>query len=91
MVKKSESYSLPTHSIPGLRLSDHVADLVEIQVLLESRGIQTRNTRIDRYIKYLEQADCAGLINEAKIFKNVFDARFQSSIDWRLYVLREVH
>jgi len=72
-----------------LRLSDHVADLIEIQEFLESRGIQTHNTRIDRYKRYLEQA--AGPINEALIFKNISDARFQSDIDWMLYVLREAH
>jgi hypothetical protein len=91
MTEERQPYPLPTHSIPGLRLSDHVTDLIEIQVFLESRGIQTHNTRIDRYIKYLEQAECAAPINASQIFKNISDARFQSDIDWMLYVLREVH
>lgn len=91
MAEERRSYPLPNHSIPGLRLSDHVADLVEIQAFLESRGIQTHNTRIDRYIQYLEQAAHGGPINEARIFKNVTDARFQSDTDWLLYVLREAH
>lgn len=91
MADERRSYPLPTHSIPWLRLSDHVADLVEIQAFLESRGIETRNTRIDRYIKYLEQAACGDPINEARIFKNISDARFQSDLDWKLYILREVH
>ncbi|MES2407255.1 MAG: hypothetical protein V4528_08035 [Pseudomonadota bacterium] len=91
MTEERQSYPLPTHSIPGLRLSDHVSDLTEIELFLESRGVQTHNTRIDRYKKYLEQAARAGPINEAQIFKNTSDARFQSDIDWMLYVLREVH
>jgi hypothetical protein len=91
MTEERKSYSIPTHSIPWLRLSDHLADLVEIRAFFNSRGIQTRNTRIDRYIKYLEQAVRAGPIDEAQIFKNISDARFQSDIDWMLYVLREVH
>lgn len=91
MTEERLSYPLPTTSIPGLRFSDHVADLVEIQAFLEARGIQTHNTRIDRYIQYLEQAAHGDPINEARIFKNVLDARFQSGTDWLLYVLREAH
>lgn len=91
MTEERQSYLLPTHTIPTLLLSDHVADIVEIQGFIESRGIQTRNTRIDRYLKYLEKAAHTDRINEAQIFKNVSDARFQSEIDWMLYILREVH
>ena len=91
MTEESRSYPIPTHTIPGLRFSDHVADLVEIQEFLESRDIQTQNTRIDRYIKYLEQAARGDPVNEARIFKNITDTRFQSDTDWLLYILREAH
>ena len=91
MTEENRSYPVPTHSIPWLQLSAHVEDLVELQSFLESRGISTGNTRIDRYKKYLEQATCSDSINEAQIFKNISDTRFQSDLDWMLYVLREVH
>lgn len=91
MTEEERSYPVPTHSIPWLPLSAHAADLVELQSFLESRGISTGNTRIDRYKKYLEQATCGDSVNEAQIFKNISDARFQSDLDWKLYVLREVH
>ncbi|WP_324778567.1 hypothetical protein [Thiobacillus sedimenti] len=91
MMKEKRSYPVPTHSIPWLQLSAHVADLIELQSFFESRGISTNNTRIDRYKKYLEQATSGNPINEAHIFKNISDTRFQSDLDWKLYVLREVH
>jgi hypothetical protein len=91
MTEEKQSYPVPTHSIPWLQLSSHVADLVELQAFLESRGISTGNTRIDRYRNYLVQAVSGDSINEAQIFKSVSDARFQSDLDWKLYVLREVH
>jgi hypothetical protein len=91
MTEEKRSYPVPTHSIPRLQLSAHIADLVELQSFLESRGISTGNTRIDRYRKYLEQATSSDPINEAQIFKSISNARFQSDLDWKLYVLREVH
>src|SRR5674476_219800 len=91
MEDESKSYRLPTRSLPGLNLSDHIADLVEIKEFLNGRGIQTKNTRIERYIKYLTEAISEGPKNESLVFKNLVDERFKSSIDWFLYVLREVH
>lgn len=91
MTNESRTYTLPTQSIPSLSLSHHVADLVEVQAFLQSRGIETRNTRIERYIKYLEHAVRGDQIDEAQIFKNTSDPRFQSGFDWRLYLLREAH
>ncbi|AMP13406.1 hypothetical protein [Collimonas pratensis] len=91
MTEDINSYPLPTHSIPGLRFSDHLADIVNVQELLESRGIDTRNTRIERYIKYLEHVESANSVSAVKIFKNISDARFEREIDWEMYVLREIH
>jgi hypothetical protein len=65
--------------------------LVTFQNFLEERGIQTTNTRIERYIEYLRQAVGEGLIDAATIFKNSTEGPFQHSTDWMLYILREVH
>jgi hypothetical protein len=91
MEDDAKAYSLPTESIPGLKYSDHMADLVEIKAFLESRGISTKNTRIERYIQYISEVMSQRPKNESLIFKNSLDERFKSGIDWRLYVLREVH
>lgn len=87
-----DSFSKPTHSLPGLALTDRLSDIEELRNFLHSRGIQTQNTRIARYQKYLEHASGgAGQLNESEIFKSVSDERFQSSTDWYLYILREVN
>lgn len=93
MSDDERSYSLPTQTIPGLDLSHHLADLLEIQSFLGSRGIPTKNTRIERYRRYLERViDIGPASAEAeKIFKNSAGEPFLTSADWYLYVLREVH
>src|ERR1035441_9725469 len=47
MQSETISYQMPTQSLPGLKWSDHIADLVELSDFLGSRGIQTKNTRIE--------------------------------------------
>jgi hypothetical protein len=85
------SYELPTETLPSLGLANYLDDLKELTELLEGRGLKTANTRIERYIKYLEQSltDCRG--DATAIFKNAQDARFKSPMDWALYVMRETH
>ncbi len=77
--------------MPALELSHHHEDLVTFQNFLEERGIQTTNTRIERYIEYLRQAVGESLIDATTIFKNSSEGPFQHSTDWLLYILREVH
>jgi len=91
MDAESKVYELPTQTVPGINLSDHVADLLEIQSFFLCRGINTANTRIERYSKYLIECAEGSSTSESLIFKNSLDARFQSRIDWIMYVLREVH
>jgi hypothetical protein len=86
-----KSYPLPTESLPGLKLSDHKTDLVQIREFIDSRGIHTKNTRIERYIQYLTEVISEGGKKESLVFKNSTDERFRSSGDWLLYVLREIH
>lgn len=86
-----KSYQFPRETLPSLELSHHLADLVEMRNFLIDRGIQTRNTRIDRYIAYLQQA-CSQDPNDAsEVFKNSVHGPFRHQTDWLLYVLREVH
>jgi hypothetical protein len=85
------SYRLPDETLPSLGLADCLDDLLAMRDLLAGRGIPTRNTRIDRYIAYLQLACAAGPADAANQFKNSVDERFRSPTDWLLYVLREVH
>src|ERR1039457_87849 len=91
MADEQKSYPLPPESLPGLRLSDHLSDLVQIKEFIESRGVQIKNTRIERYIQYLEIVSNGQKVDESLIFKNSVDERFRISADWLLYVLREIH
>lgn len=91
MVIEGRGYQLPEETIPSLGLSFHLDDISAFKELLLTRGIQTQNTRIDRYIAYLQHASNHGPNDASKIFKQSIDDRFQLPIDWLLYVLREVH
>ncbi len=93
MTDDTRSYALPTESTPTLDLSHHLNDIVEVRTFLESRGIETKNTRIERYAQYLERSlrDGTEWVAGEKIFKNSAGEPFRSPVDWFLYVLREVH
>ena len=91
MEDESKFYALPTESIPLLNSTDSIADLIEMREFFNSRGIQTKNTRIERYIQYLTERISGKPLNEKSVFKSSVDERFKSSTDWLLYVLREVH
>src|SRR5437899_790360 len=90
MGNESKVYNLPTESLPTLGISHQIEDLAAIADLIESRGISTKNTRIERYAQYLKSA-AEGQQNEARIFKKSLDARFRHPIDCYLYTLREVN
>ncbi len=91
MQNESKSYPLPLETLPGLNFSYHLTDLIEIQSFIEGHGIQTKNTRIERYIEYLRHVIKKQPIDDLTIFKNSVDGPFQHSGDWMLYVLREIH
>jgi hypothetical protein len=73
MVADGKAYQLPDETLPGLDLSHHLDDLVQMRDFLASRGIPTQNTRIDRYIAYLQHACNYGPNDASKIFKNSVD------------------
>lgn len=58
---------------------------------MDSMGISTDNTRLDRYEKYLESVIDDNKIIKSKIFTVSEDNPFKSETDWLLYVLREIH
>jgi hypothetical protein len=91
MGNEQKSYQVPTETLASLELSHHLEDLVEIRDFLRGRGIETRNTRIDRYVAYLQQATSHDPTDASRIFKNSVEGPFKRPIDWMLYVLREVH
>lgn len=84
-------YSLPNKTAPGLDFSYFLSDLIEIKNIIESRGIRTKNTRIERYIQYYDDIVNERELNESSIFKNSKNGPFQHSLDWHLYLLREAH
>lgn len=91
MENEPKSYSLPTQSISQLETSYLLADIVEIRDFIENRSIQTKNTRIERYIEYFESVASKEPRNGSLIFKNSIGRPFESDLDWFLYALREVH
>lgn len=93
MSDEQRSYSLPTETMPAIDVSHHLEDLSEIQSFLEGRGITTKNTRIERYVRYLEGVikDGGRAVDAERIFKNSAGEPFLSREDWYLYVLREAH
>ncbi|MBP2873373.1 MULTISPECIES: hypothetical protein [Pseudomonas] len=91
MTNEDRSYQLPEKTLPAISFQDHAADLIKFKEFVDDLGIKTHNTRIARYTQYFLQLAEGELIDERKIFKNVNDARFQSALDWQLYLLREAH
>ncbi|PWB32529.1 hypothetical protein DCO48_13015 [Pseudomonas sp. SDI] len=91
MIEEERSYKLPEKTLPAISFDDHAKDLLEFKEFVDSLGIKTHNTRIARYAQYFVQLAEGNAIDEKKIFKNVNDARFKSSLDWQLYLLREAH
>jgi hypothetical protein len=90
-ISRKESYQLPNETIPSLEFSGHLTDIVAMRDFINQCGIDTRNTRIERYIAYLNLICSEGPDDASKIFKNSIDSRFRNPTDWLLYVLREVH
>lgn len=91
MTEEERSYKLPEKTLPAISFLDHAADLLRFKDFIDGLGVKTHNTRIARYAHYFLQLAEGKTIDEKKIFKNVNDARFQSPLDWQLYLLREAH
>jgi hypothetical protein len=85
------AYPLPKMTLPG----DSVATLLErlrrFENLCSAHGVDPRNTRIDRYHRYLEASPWQDGGLDKGIFLDPPDSPIQHSLDRLLYVLREVH
>jgi hypothetical protein len=91
MIKQKITYPLPSHRPPLLPLSAQIEDLRALLKLLDEHGIVTKNTRLTRYVDFLLHIESTTNVQAELFFKNVYDERFLSDMDWYLYVLREVH
>lgn len=93
MNTSKHSYSLPEETLPSLKMQHHLRDVVEIRTFLDVRGVDTSNTRLERYEQYLRRIVDVGIscADAPSIFKSSADERFRQPIDWYLYVLRELH
>ena len=89
MVK--ETYKLPAETFASITNADLLDDLIDTQKILETQGVSTRNTRIERYTKYIQRVVDEGKFEGENIFRNSLNNPFEHSSDWYLYVLREVH
>ncbi len=84
------SYPIPNQTLPSLSYETTLEDLKEFILLVESLGINVSGTRIVRYQSYYE-ALLEGSNEEERIFQGISGRNFNSSLDFELYVLREVH
>jgi hypothetical protein len=91
-MSNQKTYKLPVNSIPSMDYSHHLDDMLEFQSYLNHKGIKTKNTRIERYISYLDiLSKNSKVLDAARIFKNSSQIQMHNRSDWVLYVLREVH
>lgn len=90
MSEDSKTYAIPEETIAGLPMEDHLSDLLQIKAFIESRGIRTANTRIDRYCECLRRIVAGDLKAAPLVFGNHPTETFADA-DYVLYVLREVH
>lgn len=91
MRHEKTKYALPTETLPAIHTRDQLQDLCDLREFLEKRNLSITNTRIERYITYLQRTLSEEPFDAATVFKNSQDARFASPLDWELYVMREVH
>lgn len=78
--------TLPSHSLETL-----TERLRRFEELCAKHDVVTRNTRIDRYRRYLEQPPPKGWELDRGVFIDPPNSPIQHGLDRLLYVLREVH
>lgn len=86
-----DAYPYPTSIPAGLSIAGHIQPLEEFRVWLDSLDIQTQNTRLWRYLKYLQWFSEGGRGLAEHIFVSPEVHPFRSPEDRFLYVIREVH
>lgn len=89
-------YKLPLETLPSLELASHLDDINEFKEFLTIRNIKVQNTRIDRYIKFLnlileDDSSKNSLVEIHKVFNLRDNEKLNSILDYSLYILREIH
>lgn len=82
---ESRTYSVDNRAIPGISNEEHIMPLYELLDWLKSENIDASNTRIPKYIKFLEDYEK----NDSLDPEN--NEEDQDTITEYLYILREVH
>lgn len=88
---QEETYPLPSEMMSSLAWNHHLDDLVNVRSICEDFGIQTSNTRLDRYEKFLRKYLDGDQIGGESVFQMPSSAPFQNWMECLQYVLREVH
>jgi hypothetical protein len=83
-------YKLPDETIIS-NSSCQLEKLVAFREFLIKNGIHAQQSRINKYIRFLEKINSDPSMDPTKIFTENHDDRFKSLNDWFVYTLREVH
>ncbi len=86
-----DAYPLPTMTLPSHSMETLTERLRRFEELCAKHDVVTRNTRIDRYRRYLEQPPPKGWELDKGVFIDPPNSPIQHGLDRLLYVLREVH
>lgn len=86
-----DAYPLPTMTLPSHSMETLTGRLRRFEELCAKHDVVTRNTRIDRYRRYLEQLPPKGWELDKGVFIDPSNSPIQHGLDRLLYVLREVH
>ena len=86
-----DTYPLPTMTLPRHSMETLTERLRRFEELCAKHDVVTRNTRIDRYRRYLEQPQPKGWEFDKSVFTDLPNSPIQHGLDRLLHVLREVH
>ena len=87
----TSSYEIPDSLLAGLSTSGHSQRMAAVASWIEAHSVRTRDTRINRYARYLGALERNHSDMQERIFVDPPGHPFKSLLDRFLYVLREVH
>lgn len=90
-MSSGRSYRHPTTTLPGVPRETVLRRLRRFEELCAEHGVVTKNTRIERYRRHLEQPIADGEELDKGVFIDPPNNPIQHSLDRALYVAREVH
>jgi len=86
-----DAYPLPAMTLPSHSMETLTERLRRFEELCAKHDVVTRNTRIDRYRRYLERPPPKGWELDRGVFIDPPKSPIQHGLDRLLYVLRELH